>query len=62
LKYNNKYKQAIPFIICLEQNLTEWGAYGMNCLNQNGLDWSRIDSCANGPEGNKIAFSNLDKI
>jgi interferon gamma-inducible protein 30 len=51
LKIYDKYTQALPFIICLETNSSDWTAQGKKCSTQLGLDWNKISSCATSSVG-----------
>lgn len=50
------YSQGLPFALCLEDNTTDFSAQGQRCAAKYGLDWSTINSCATGSEGNKIMY------
>jgi interferon, gamma-inducible protein 30 len=51
LRLYDKYTQALPFIICLETNSSDWTAQGKKCAQQHSLDWSAISSCATSQTG-----------
>jgi interferon, gamma-inducible protein 30 len=48
------YSQGLPFSICLEDNTTDFNAQGQRCATKYGMDWSTINTCATGKEGNTI--------
>jgi interferon gamma-inducible protein 30 len=50
------YSQGLPFSICLEDNTTDFNAQGQRCATKYGMDWSVINTCATGTEGNKIMY------
>jgi hypothetical protein len=45
------YTQALPFVICLEADSSDWTRSGQRCSTQLGLDWNVINNCAKGAEG-----------
>lgn len=47
------YTQGLPFILCLEQNSTNWITQGQKCAGSLSMDWNRINACATGEEGVK---------
>lgn len=51
LKLYDKYSQALPFIICLESNSSDWTTQGKKCASQLGLDWNAISSCSTSQTG-----------
>jgi interferon, gamma-inducible protein 30 len=53
LKFYEKYSKAIPFIICLEEAAPNWTA-GEACAKNLGLDWAKIESCANSSQGHQF--------
>lgn len=53
IKKTDYYTQALPFILCLEDNTTDFSAQGQRCATKLGLDWQAINTCATGTEGNK---------
>lgn len=50
------YSQGLPFAICLEDNTTDFIAQGQRCAAKYSLDWQTINSCVNGPEGNRLMY------
>jgi interferon gamma-inducible protein 30 len=50
------YTQGLPFSICLEDNTTDFIAQGQRCALKYGMDWNVINTCVNGPEGNKLMY------
>jgi interferon gamma-inducible protein 30 len=50
------YTQALPFILCLEDNTTDFSAQGQRCATKFNLDWNAINTCATGTEGNKYMY------
>lgn len=50
------YTQALPFILCLEENTTDFSAQGQRCATKFNLDWNAINTCATGAEGNKYMY------
>ena len=51
IKQYDFYSQALPFIICLEANSTDWNSQGIKCANGLSMDWNRISSCSKSEEG-----------
>lgn len=56
LKKFDYYSKGLPFTLCLEQNTTDFIAQGQRCATKYGLDWSTINTCATGSEGNKLMY------
>jgi interferon gamma-inducible protein 30 len=52
IKLYDKYTQALPFIICLELNSTNWNASGQLCSSRFGMDWNRVYTCSVSEQGN----------
>jgi interferon gamma-inducible protein 30 len=51
IKKYDLYTQALPFIICLEGDTTDWARSGQKCASQLGLDWNLINTCSKAQEG-----------
>jgi interferon gamma-inducible protein 30 len=60
LKLYEKYSQAIPFIICLEEGAPNWDTAGAACAAKGGLDWSKITGCASSETGHKYELEMAD--
>jgi interferon gamma-inducible protein 30 len=50
------YTQALPFIICIESNTTNWNTTGSSCATKLGLSWSDINACTGSPKGNQFQY------
>ena len=51
IKLYDFYSQALPFVICLEANTTNWITQGQKCSSQLSLDWNKINNCATSEQG-----------
>lgn len=51
IKKYDFYTKALPFVICLEADTSDWTRSGQRCSTQLGLDWNAINTCAKGAEG-----------
>jgi len=45
------YTQALPFIICLEADTTNWMAQGKKCATEYKMVWDTLSYCTNSGEG-----------
>ena len=50
------YSKGLPFVLCLDENTTDFSAQGQRCASRLGLNWNEIDTCAKGSEGNKLMY------
>jgi len=57
INLNNSTDQWFPFINCIEDSNSEPDRVAQQCAKQAGLDYSAIDSCVQGSQGNKIMHS-----
>jgi interferon gamma-inducible protein 30 len=53
IKLYDFYTQSLPFVICLEQNNSNWNTSGQQCSTRYGLDWNRIYACSTSSQGNQ---------
>lgn len=60
LKLYDKYTQAIPFIICLEEDAPNWTVAGESCAKKYNLDWNKIHTCATSDLGHKYELEMAD--
>lgn len=56
IKKYDFYTQALPFIICLEADTSDWTRSGQRCASQLNLNWNTISSCATSSEGNQFEY------
>ena len=56
IKKYDLYTQALPFILCLEDNTSDFVAQGKKCAAQLNLDWNKINDCATSKEGNQYEY------
>jgi hypothetical protein len=59
--YYPNVNQWYNFVTCMNQDRAAIPQPAQGCLQQAGLDWTRIASCATGPMGKKLLLASLTR-